>query len=488
MAPKTTAPEETDATPPLPPSAGDRFFSWMRSLVLQRQPGWIGGVCAGIAARLGIDPLIVRGIVVVVAVLGGPAFILYAAAWLLLPDQNDKIHLEQLIRGKLESPIAGIGALVLLSLLPVTQGFWFAGAAYWGQPFWGDSIVRALWTIVVLGLVVWFVVWIARRAGGSTTPTVSPATTDARPDTIPQPLPDDAAGFVTPLLAAPPAGAPAEELAAWREQQESWRAEREEFRRQKASERMTAERARREDARQRRILGHDAHLELRARTRPHPLFSFIVVGVALIAGGLVALTFDGGSLDLAAVLASCATAAAVLAIGVIVSGAIGKRSGGMGSLAVTALIPLIVVAVFPPSSHVIYSGDTHLVPADSAGVAETYYVGVGDVELDLRHYFDDSPPPDRQGRDTEQITLYVGSGDATVLLPGDVAVGVDASVGYGSISASADPSASGSWHGVTHFYGLPGDPHGVDAVRLLSVRVVVGRGDVKFDREDATDE
>src|SRR6185437_4808787 len=82
-----------------------RFFGWLRSLGITRRGGWVGGVCSGVAARLGIDPIIVRGIAVVVAVLGGPAFLLYAAAWLLLPDARGDIHLERLIKGHFDPPI-----------------------------------------------------------------------------------------------------------------------------------------------------------------------------------------------------------------------------------------------------------------------------------------------------------------------------------------------------------------------------------------------
>ncbi|MCU1425623.1 MAG: hypothetical protein JWM51_1914, partial [Microbacteriaceae bacterium] len=223
-----------------PPLAGNRFFAWMRSLGLTREPGWIGGVSSGIAMRLGIDPLIVRGILVVVAVLGGPALLLYAAAWLLLPDRNDKIHLEEVFHGRIESPIAGIGALVFLSILPVTQGFWFAGSSYWGQPYWGASFGRALWTVVLLGLLVWFIVWVARRSSQDhAVPTVTSATTNDRPDTVPSEYPatsdalamasgaTDATEFeattaggqwAAPPDARPPAPsstASAEEFAAW---------------------------------------------------------------------------------------------------------------------------------------------------------------------------------------------------------------------------------------------------------------------------------
>ena len=81
---------------------GTRFFDWMRGLGVVRSDGWLGGVCAGIAYRLGIDPLIVRGIVVVAGILGVPVLLLYAAAWALLPDRDGRIHLQRLFEGEFE--------------------------------------------------------------------------------------------------------------------------------------------------------------------------------------------------------------------------------------------------------------------------------------------------------------------------------------------------------------------------------------------------
>ncbi|HUG51843.1 MAG TPA: PspC domain-containing protein, partial [Terrimesophilobacter sp.] len=115
-------PTDTTTPPPTPPHTeqpGRGFFDWMRGLGIVRQPGWIGGVCAGVAARLNIDVIIVRGIVVVLAIFGGPALLLYAAAWLLLPDNDDNIHLERLIRGQFEPAVIGVGVLFLLALLPL---------------------------------------------------------------------------------------------------------------------------------------------------------------------------------------------------------------------------------------------------------------------------------------------------------------------------------------------------------------------------------
>ena len=49
----------------------------------------VAGVAGGIARELGIDPLFVRAAFVLLAVAGGSGLVLYAAGWLLLPDEGD---------------------------------------------------------------------------------------------------------------------------------------------------------------------------------------------------------------------------------------------------------------------------------------------------------------------------------------------------------------------------------------------------------------
>lgn len=48
----------------------------------------IGGVCAGLARKWGMDPNVVRLLFVVSCVLPGPQFLLYAGAWLLMPEAH----------------------------------------------------------------------------------------------------------------------------------------------------------------------------------------------------------------------------------------------------------------------------------------------------------------------------------------------------------------------------------------------------------------
>ncbi|UVJ38587.1 PspC domain-containing protein [Arthrobacter sp. CJ23] len=79
----------------------DKFFSIVRGLGLKRGPQrWLGGVCGGIAAKLKVDVAYVRVAYLLFCLLPGPAFVLYVVAWLLLPDQNNKIQLEALLTGR----------------------------------------------------------------------------------------------------------------------------------------------------------------------------------------------------------------------------------------------------------------------------------------------------------------------------------------------------------------------------------------------------
>ncbi len=65
--------------------------------VLRRCPHgrMLGGVAAGIANYLDVDPLAVRIAFVVFALVGGLSFPLYAAAWLLIPDEESETSIAE---------------------------------------------------------------------------------------------------------------------------------------------------------------------------------------------------------------------------------------------------------------------------------------------------------------------------------------------------------------------------------------------------------
>lgn len=74
-------------TPP-PPASG--FFDRLRDSSWKRIEAnkVAGGVCAGLAEKWGIDPVIVRGITVVLMLFMGLGMLAYALAWLLLPEKT----------------------------------------------------------------------------------------------------------------------------------------------------------------------------------------------------------------------------------------------------------------------------------------------------------------------------------------------------------------------------------------------------------------
>ena len=417
---------------PTPDTGGNRFFSWLRGLGLTRQPGWIGGVCAGIAARLGIDPLIVRGIVVVLALFGAPVVLLYAAAWLLLPDAGNKIHLEELVRGRFESPIAAIAVLLAIALLPPFQVFPVFGGYFWDGPVWSGGIGHALWTLLVIGAVVWFIVWLIRRGSQGATP--HPPHAPNTPHGSKNGAADAAFATSAPTTTAPsatftppppaPTGNPsAADLAAWRQQQAAWKAEHDIFRRQEASARQAATAAANERIRAQRIAESTqraaAYREERARSRSHPLYSFVVIGLALVAGGIVTLigTDSGTNFNAAALLVGVASAIAVLAVGIIINGIRGKRAGGSSAVAIILLVPLLLSTAVPVGPN-IQLGDATFTPTDRPGSGQQIFAaGVGDVTLDLRDYFANTTGPGDTSARADEVRLAVGAGDVTVYLP-----------------------------------------------------------------------
>jgi len=95
----------------------------------------LGGVCAGLARAMGLDPLIVRVAIVALTVAGGTGALVYVAAWLLLPEEGSDRSLAQSAatdRGKDLGEVLAIGAIVLgVILLVRSTGIWFNDALVW---------------------------------------------------------------------------------------------------------------------------------------------------------------------------------------------------------------------------------------------------------------------------------------------------------------------------------------------------------------------
>ncbi|MGO2664272.1 PspC domain-containing protein, partial [Mycetocola reblochoni] len=300
---------------------GIRFFEWLRGIGIRRQDGWFGGVCGGLAARWGIDPLIVRGIVVVATLLSLPMLLLYALAWFLLPAEDGAIHAESMLNGELAPSQFGILLLLLVALVPggrgVGWGLVSAGPWQWGWgawPWFADGW-GAFWTVALVVAGVWLVVVAARsrgdrpadgedRPGGAAAPGTPAGPTaaasaasgvtaeaadaaagaggsDSASGAGAQPV-DDAGTRRTDPAAAE--GSSTAEWSAWAEQRDQWSAQS-----HAASAPLSDEEQRRrylnEQRRHRLETARLRREERRARTRRLPAaVSWLVVGVALLVG------------------------------------------------------------------------------------------------------------------------------------------------------------------------------------------------------------
>ncbi|MEN5074029.1 PspC domain-containing protein [Isoptericola cucumis] len=195
--PGAGAPPAGDAAPGsgIPPRrGGDGFFDSIRRMGVARSDDrWVGGVAGGIAERFGLDPLLVRGLLILSFFLTGAGIVIYAIAWALLPERRDgRIHLQQAIRGDFD--VALLGAVVVMVI-----GFaWGDGLWSWG--FGIFSWIGGLLWIAVWVAIIWLVVKLVRdrrgrRAGGPAGPAAGPA---AGPQTGPGGAPGQGGGPVPP--------------------------------------------------------------------------------------------------------------------------------------------------------------------------------------------------------------------------------------------------------------------------------------------------
>ena len=140
--------EPMATSPAAPPDAKAR-----RPLRRDRQDRLVGGVCAGVARKLGVDPLVVRVAFVAAALAGGLGIALYALGWLAIPAgerAEGAAARPRTGRGSVEVAL-GVGFLLLSVLLGFREiGVWFSDALVWplvlvasgGALLWRQSVGR----------------------------------------------------------------------------------------------------------------------------------------------------------------------------------------------------------------------------------------------------------------------------------------------------------------------------------------------------------
>lgn len=423
-------PLPTEASQPEPGSAGDSgFFGWLRGLGVPRTPGWIGGVAAGVANRLGIDPLIVRGVLVVFALFGAPAFLAYGVAWLLLPDATGRIHLERLLRGVFDSALVGIAIFLLIGLFPPAFGVpsLFVGWPWGGDlPFnplnpFGINLWPVLWTLLLLGGIAALVVWLVLRSRRGDDLGASGATWDASA-TVPTGQtgptgptgPTEAAGAraavaVDSAIGAPPTpsrpapGADSAEYEAWKVRYDQWRVANAEWRRTQADADRQA-RGQLHEQHRARAAAFAAQAEAARRrrrlTNPRASFAYVVatLGAALVVAALVGFgaLASAATVDWAGTIAITA-AALVTALSMVLAGALRRRSGFLAFTTITLLV-LALVSAAPPRAEVVLG--------EVGGAVRTASIAqpIGDISLSL-----DADVAERPGTPAMQVEQGAGS-------------------------------------------------------------------------------
>lgn len=164
---------------------------------------WLGGVSAGLAHRLGIDPALIRSLFLLCTLVGGFGLILYGLGWLLLPDAQGEVILVELFRGRPQSSL--VGASVMLVLGASRPFSWFYGAAVDGSDtgymLYLVSLLALLAATVLTVAALILARRAARRRSSLAQPAVStPVTETIISDGVPLP-PPGAVSLDTPTIA-----------------------------------------------------------------------------------------------------------------------------------------------------------------------------------------------------------------------------------------------------------------------------------------------
>jgi phage shock protein PspC (stress-responsive transcriptional regulator) len=446
------APAGTPGGPAALPLA--EFFDRIRGLgVVRPDDGrWAAGVCAGIARRTGLDVVLVRGLFVILAVLGGGALFLYGLGWLLLPHADGRIHAQEVLRGTVT---AGFVGSVIAVLSGVPSGFgpsWDSGAGWGFHP-------GGLGLLIGIGLVVWVVM--AKRQHGPGGPGApggwnGPGAPPPPAGSVPASDPSAPSG-----TAPSTSSTPSDPSSPWGTPGTTPRAS--------GSEEPPAPTSWATSA----TTGY-APAAVTVPTpppapdhsRPSHGLTRATLGAALVGGAAVALV-DRFVTDVHLPFAvAAAVMLGVVGLGVVAAGLSGRRSGGLAPIA--WLLAIVAVNAATIGSLDVRSGDVTFRPVSTTQAEAGFEHGAGDVRIDL------TDPAIRTGAtaaDPVELSASLGAGRLVITVPAGTATRVDAQVGLGSIEDQVNRTTDGGAGRNATFTAGTGDV-------TLVVHAKVGAGQV----------
>lgn len=375
MTERPPGPAAEQATSDRPPTDDPgTAFDRLRRLDLRRSPdGWIGGVCAGLARRLGVDPLAIRAGAILLSFVFGLGVLLYLLAWALIPDTSEQTHAE---KGLKDGAGGSITLLVVTALVALGSLPWF-GWSDGGFNVGGGGFAFGLLALVVSAVLL-YALWSAWQ-GRSPAGAVSGRNGQMTYAAPPSPRSADPAGAPPPPAPDGPAPGPVQPV-----------------------------------TKRRRSGGAPAALVATG------LLLATVAGVLWVHPGL---GIGGNPLTIALAAGLTVLGGILLGLGVTA-----RRAGFVGFLAGITLLLTLAAAPLPEDLDPTFpsSADrvtwTPVSPQDGT----TYELGAGEAVLDLRQV----DPALWAG---ETLDVSVAAGELRILAPDDVSALISRDVGMGAL-------------------------------------------------------
>jgi phage shock protein PspC (stress-responsive transcriptional regulator) len=422
--------------PPYPgqvPPAG--FFGWIRNLGLRRgQERWIGGVGSGIAHRLGIDPVIVRGLLVLLALFFGVGLLAYGVAWALLPEPDGRIHVEEVAHGHWSSGMTGAAIFTLVGLVGPGRGFFIGTGNGWFP-----------WPILWIGPVVALVIWAMNRDKARSPRNRDGHTGDGAWTSGPQPYrpaQPSAGGSQYPAAAGDAgylgdAGYPVAPSYQGPQQDLSGRVN-------ERIERKLGPEGPLGPSGQRRPLKGEASmgsLRTAGRRHNHPGAAAVAVstGLAVLIAGAVLLLNTSGLLPLGGYAAATAWAAGAITLGfgIVVSGLRGRTSGSLGFFAVVALLVAGSLSLIPHSSSWTLAQNGSWSPASISSAEDGYSIAMGRGDISLTGLEASAP----LSQDVV-VPVNLAAARVDVALPANIPVSIQSELAATQISVNGQDSSA----------------------------------------------